>query len=100
MYDDRETESDSNTAGRVAVPLDGFEDAAFGLVRDSGSAVDDTHVRFRRNEDALGGLGWAFEDLAHAPQVGVAGLHGVADLHDPLDYRHTLTPTTMEWRVF
>src|SRR5205823_1642085 len=63
-------------------------------------SVDDPHVRLRRNEDALGGLGWALEDLAHAPQVGVARLHGVADLYDPLDYRHRLTPTSMEWRVF
>jgi hypothetical protein len=63
-------------------------------------AVDDPHVGLGRDEDGLRGLRRPLEDLAYGPKATVARFHGIADLHDPLDYRHKVTPTTMEWRVF
>src|SRR4029077_4846479 len=64
------------------------------------AGVDDPHVRLGGDENALRGLRRSLEDGAYRPQVTIAGFDCVADIHDPLDYRHEATPTTMERRVF
>jgi len=61
--------------------------------------VADEHVRLRRQEDGLGGLGRPVEDLPHRAELAVPRLDGIAEVDFPLDYRHGGSPKTMEPRV-
>jgi hypothetical protein len=65
----RQAEADARAAGRVAIALEGFEDAVLGLVRYAGPAVDDPYL------DPVGESARGYQDLP----AGRAVLDGVLD---------------------